>query len=246
MRTVPGILAMTAGVLALCSFSASAANPLRTSRIEATQGKRYSLTKSEGPWMIMVASLRTASPDGTVRDGKTPEQLADELVLELRKKGLPAYVYAWKARTRPSHRRIASGSRADRVLRSAADSGVRARRELWELSDPAAQKTFEIIKAYHPDCMDQGGVSWLKTRRRQGPLGGAFLSINPLLSPEELAQRKDDPLLKSELGRPAFTTRERKAVHTRRRHLCRQELTPISGTAILWRHSGSSRSMTIS
>src|SRR5690606_32141172 len=53
----------------------------------------------------------------------------------------------------------------------------------------------EYIKRYQPKCLQQPGVKYLRTRRRQGPLGAAFLTVNPLLTSEEIQQRQHDPLL---------------------------------------------------
>ena len=46
--------------------------------------------------MIMVASFKTPPPERRTEDGLSPKAAADELVYELRKKGIPAYTYAQK------------------------------------------------------------------------------------------------------------------------------------------------------
>jgi hypothetical protein len=63
------------------------------------------------------------------------------------------------------------------------------------LDDPVAQQTLKWIKKFRPQSLQSDGVSWLATKRRKGPLGGAFLTVNPLLSPEEIAAQQFDPFL---------------------------------------------------
>ena len=62
-------------------------------RIEAVKGKKYRLSKQHGPWMIMVASL-AEPPNYRKHAGISYLEAADRLVYELRRKGLPAYVYS--------------------------------------------------------------------------------------------------------------------------------------------------------
>ena len=57
--------------------------------IEAIRGKDYGLTAKHGPWMIMVTSLWGNTPE----QEQQAEKAAKELVFQLRKKGIPAYVY---------------------------------------------------------------------------------------------------------------------------------------------------------
>ena len=87
-RFVP---AFVAGLVLWSSTSALA--------IEAIRGKEYKLTKRHGPWMIMVASFKEP-PDVRRTEGMTPKEAADELVYELRKKGIPAYTFSQVKRRR--------------------------------------------------------------------------------------------------------------------------------------------------
>src|SRR3990172_2014965 len=91
VRTIPRLawsLSVCAGLLVGLS-QLSEGKP-----IEAVKGKAYSLTKKNGPWMVMVASFHEP-PGDRKSDGMTPEQAANELVYELRKMNIPAYTYAW-------------------------------------------------------------------------------------------------------------------------------------------------------
>lgn len=158
------------------------------------QGKRYQLGKQHGPWMILVASFHTTAPDGKTVKGKTPEQAADELIYELRKSGIPAYVFQ---RT-PENEVISTVDRAGRDdrrknLRRVASTCVIAG-NYPSIDDETAQKTLAWIKKFRPKSLEDG-VVYQPTPGRPGPLSGAFLTINPLLSAEEVAQRRRDPLL---------------------------------------------------
>ena len=69
-----------------------------TSKIEADPAKSYTLDKAHGPWMVMVASFHVAGSNKEEKLGKSPLEAANELVLELRKMKVPAYVYEVKAK----------------------------------------------------------------------------------------------------------------------------------------------------
>lgn len=188
LRHCPQITVLMLLCLSLVAGSAAAAN------IEAVQGKQYKLTNRHGPWMIMVASLYAASPDGTVRDGKTPTQIASELVYELRLRGIPAYTYSMEGID-------GSIQTTDRLGRQEKRKFLTTRGQVCviagnypSLNDPTAQKTLDYVKKLSPKCLGQQGVKLFK-KKQQGPLSGAFLTINPLMSPEEVKARQHDPLL---------------------------------------------------
>jgi hypothetical protein len=164
-------------------------------RIEAVQGKQYNLTKRHGPWMIMVASFHAASRDGQVREGKPPQQIADELVYELRQRQIPAYTFAIS----PDEDAVRT---IDRLGREETRTFLTQQEHISVIAgnypsatDATAQKTLAYIKKLYPDCLQQNGVKYLQTNRRKGPLGGAFLTVNPMLTPEEIKAREQDPLL---------------------------------------------------
>ena len=83
---------MLGGVLALVSLMASPAWADKAEKIDATKGKKYELGQQHGPWMIMVASLSEPAPESRV-EGPSKAEAASCLVLELRKKGIPAYIF---------------------------------------------------------------------------------------------------------------------------------------------------------
>ncbi|MCA9077140.1 MAG: hypothetical protein KDA93_19090 [Planctomycetaceae bacterium] len=177
------------------SLPLTAATNVMAARIEAVPGKEYRLHKQNGPWQIMVASFRPANPDGTVSEGKTPDELAQDLVLELRQKGLPAYTYSQQAIDEKIATRDKLGREETRKLLTSYDQVCVIAGNYESLDTPTAKQTLEWVKKFRPKSLQQPGVSWLETKRKQGPLSRAFLTVNPMLTPEEIAARKHDPLL---------------------------------------------------
>src|SRR5262245_54931630 len=79
-------------VTVACLLPVDQASAAKKGEIEAVQGMQYKLSREHGPWMILVATFREPPPEARTK-GMTPKQAADELVYELRKKGLPAYTF---------------------------------------------------------------------------------------------------------------------------------------------------------
>jgi len=163
-------------------------------RIEADPNKKYTLSKSRGPWMIMAATFHSTGSETDKHEGKTPEQAAQELVLELRQLGLPAYTYTYD----PGQQNVAVQDRTGREerrknLRRVKSTCVVAG-NYGDINDKVAQQTLKWVKSVHPKCLRQG-VVYKPTPGRPGPLSGAFLTVNPMLSAEEVQQRRTDPLL---------------------------------------------------
>jgi len=167
--------------------------PEAHARIEAVQGKKYKLTKRHGPWMIMVASLRDI-PESRRSKGLSAQEAADELVYELRKRGIPAYTFSQEDRIQRFNTldRLGREERRSYAAQRAMISVIAG--NYSDSEDTVAQKTLKYIKKFHPKVITENGV-YKKTPGQPGPLSGAFLTINPLLSPQEVAQRKQDPLI---------------------------------------------------
>ncbi len=181
-------------------------------KIEAVPGKRYKLSKVHGPCMIMVASFRTLRDDGTTSSGRSIQQIADELVLELRQQGLPAYTYLLDAGkpvvTTPT--RDGRGLERRRTLRPVRSVCVIAG-NYKSFDDDLAQRSLAWVKKYDPQCLHhkdvheslKGGAGqsqsgdFQATPGRPRPLSGAFLTFNPLLSPEEIPKPETSLLVKS-------------------------------------------------
>lgn len=178
----------------ICTIILGTISTAFAARIESDPAKQYTLTKNRGPWMISVATFHTTDPKGQTKSGKTQEEAAHELVLELRKMGMPAYVYIHE----PGAERVTV---KDRIGREEVRKNLRRARTVLvlagnynDIKDKLAQDSLKWVKKINPKCLQQG-VSYKPTKGRPTPLSGAFLTVNPLLSPEELPRKTTDPLL---------------------------------------------------
>ena len=183
-------------VLVLCgmfAFMALMATPAWAEKIEAVKGKKYELGKQHGPWMIMVASLSEPPPESRV-DGPNMKEAASSLVYLLRKNNIPAYIFEQKEEILP----LSTYTRGDRVVRrevKAKDNRICVVAGNYESAeDRLAQKSLTWVKGFNPKEFSDHAV-FHPTPGRPGPLSGAFLTINPMLSAEEASQKKMDPLL---------------------------------------------------
>lgn len=201
----------TGVLLAGCCLGLLLSSGAHGARIEAKPGKRYTVTQQNGPWMVMVATFHPS--DGAADEGKTPEQAADALVLELRQNGIPAYVFE----VNPAPQRITAYDAAGRPvqrkpLRRAKSIGVLAG-NYPSVDDATAQRTRDWIKRYDPKCLKEG-VAFRETEHRPTPLASAFLVINPLLDPEDVMNARLDPLLLRLNHRERYSLLENKGKHT--------------------------------
>lgn len=167
---------------------------VHAARIDADPGKKYELTKDRGPWMISVATFHTNDPEGITRVGKSPDEAAHDLIIELRKRGMPAYVYVHE----PDIERV---SVTDHLGREEIRKNLRRVRTVLvlagnynDINDKLAQESLDWIKLLRPKSLEEG-VKFVPTKARPTPLAGAFLTVNPLLSPEEVMSQRRDPLL---------------------------------------------------
>jgi hypothetical protein len=180
-------LTIFSGLLGLMNLSASLAE---AGKIEAIEGKRYTISKQNGPWMIMVATLHEPEDKYKV-EGKSPAQAAQDLVIELRQLGIPAYSF--------------KRDKMENVISTVNRRGVEQNRKYkideeycvvagnyQSCDDKLAQETRDYIKKLKPKCLMDGGI-YHATKDRPSPLRNSFLTVNPLLSPEELALNKHDP-----------------------------------------------------
>lgn len=191
-------LALTVVLMALAVAPSSAAN--RSAGRAETQ---HTLTTKHGPWMIMVASikprvdenLRESNPEKYQKDIAKAYAAADSLVTELRSKGIPAYRFVQKGETE-------NVETFDRLGRQKM-SHVKAQEEricvlagnYESIDDQIAQKTLHWVKDdFDPKSLN-GGL-FMKTPGRPSPLSGAFLTMNPLLSAQDMKRKRRDPLLR--------------------------------------------------
>lgn len=165
--------------------------------VDVTPGRKYRVTNEHGPWMIFVASFKKPGvdrPDNLekgIEDESVARAAAERLVLELRKKGVPAYVFELQKKREEV---MTQNRRGERQLRKtlADDAQISVMAGNYtSLNNDVAVKTLEWIKRFHPESF--GDLARFRvTPGRQGPLAGAFLTINPLLSQEEVAARTVD------------------------------------------------------
>jgi hypothetical protein len=181
-------------VLSILAITMTTASVVSAARIDATKGRRYELSKKHGPWMIMVASLSKPPKERRKKDGLSAQEAADMLVFELRTRGIPAYTFkldSIKGTMQVEDRR---GRQANRIFR-AQEGGVCVLAGNYKyLKDRIAQNTLKWVKSYKPRLWGERAF-YKSSPGQRGPLGGAFLTINPALSPEEVARKKRDPLL---------------------------------------------------
>ena len=197
------LVLLTWQLLAGGGAPASAARPLwqklvPRKQVESDPNVDYTLTKDEGPWLILAASF--SGPEG--------EQQARDLVLEFRGRyRLPAYYYGMTfevGEANPGRGVDSYGSRIKR--RYQRGSSVREHAvlvgEFPSLDDAEAQRTLQQIKTMEPESLTakegESTSQSLATVRQfhsflrekignpdtKGPMGHAFLSRNPLLPKE--------------------------------------------------------------
>ena len=163
-------------------------------KIEAVKGKEYFLTKKHGPWMIMVAVF-SEPPEELKGDGMSPEDAAHSLVHELRQKGIPAYTFWRKKSVESIHTLNRFQQQVEREYELDSEICVLAGNyNSPEAKDELAKRTLAWIKKNKPKCLEEGGI-YKQTPGQPGPLSGAFLTVNPMLSPEEIKKRQKDPEL---------------------------------------------------
>ena len=207
VRTLKGSLVplvLCAG-LVLVSGKESPAKP-----IDAVKGKSYKLTKKHGPWMVMVASFHEPPPERKGQ-GLSPIEAANELVYELRTKHIPAYTFSQEDVIDQIQTPDMRDPQKQRVGEYVAQQGgvcVLAGNYLSADADKA-RETRDFIKKFQPKFLQgdeatagdgllhklKNGGLYRTTPARKGPLAGAFLTINPLLTPDEVKGRNRDPLL---------------------------------------------------
>jgi len=195
----------TLSVIVGCLVAVNAVNSAFA--IEAVRGKNYTLTRQHGPWMIMVASFRDVPKDRR-EEGLSAEEAALELVYELREKGIPAYTYGQDAKVAKIDTVDRLGRDDERVYAAQRDMICVLAGNYKAIDDQEsnpllkgeaskATATLAWVKKFQPKFMqgEKSGAILRQTPGRKGPLSGAFLTINPMLKPEEVASRKADTLI---------------------------------------------------
>ncbi len=188
------------------------ANAPAARKIDADPSQNYELEKIRGPWMISVATFQTTGLGGVSRSGKTQEQAAHELILELRRAGMPAYMYVHNSGKKQVTVTDRIGREEVKSLRKIKTVLVLAG-NYNNIDDKLAQDSLKWIKKLNPKCL-QAGVANTSSKKRPSPLNGAFLTVNPLLSDEEVSRNQRDPLLVKLNGGENYSLAENKGEYT--------------------------------
>lgn len=186
MRTA--LLNMVGAILLTSLLAAPAA------AIENVKGKHYQLTSKHGPWMVMVTSFRNVHDRDLKTEGMTAEQAAAELVYELREQGIPAYTFSQDAVLGEIDTKNRLGRDDHRIYAAQRDMICVLAGNYDSIEDKEGQKTLKRVKRFHPQFLKStrsGAILRLDAAQR-GPLAGAFMTINPLLKPEDVVQRTVD------------------------------------------------------
>ena len=174
------------------------AGPVSAARIDATANRTYRITKQHGPWMIMVASFSERYEKVRV-DGLSPNDAANQLVYALRKRGIPAYTFRMSEANKGNLGKDALG-RTMRTKQPVNNSLSVVAGNYPTVDDSTAQKTRDFLKRLtlkdlNLESWKADGLVFRETPGQSGPFSGAFLTINPLFTQEEVARTKRDPLL---------------------------------------------------
>ena len=164
--------------------SPAAAKP-KQRRVTAIKGKRYALHKAHGPYMIMVTTLRNVKY-AVESDGMSAEDAADEIVYQLRKKGIPAYVY---------HQEEQRNATANTVIRQA-DIAIMAGNFDSPDNRIAEKVLTHIQEKFCPVFLndeDTGAIIAKKSSSK--PFRRAFIIGNPLRSDATMGVAKVDPAI---------------------------------------------------
>jgi len=173
------------------------------------RGKKYTLTKQHGPWMIMVASFAAPPPEART-EGMTPQQAADELVYELRAKGMPAYTYATEDKVDKVETVDRLGEPDTRIFAAQRGNVCVLAGNYPSPADEKAKASLKWVKGIRPKfltggdadrvgmvSLKNGGIyreTFDKDGNPEGPLAGAFFTTNPLLTSEQLRDRNPERL----------------------------------------------------
>ena len=148
----------------------------------------------------MVTSMRDVPEDREYRreGGMSAREAADQLVYEIRRRGIPAYTFTRDERReqietkdrRTGETRLASFiAEQDQIVIFAGN---------YDSTDAKGAKVaLEIIKKYEPSFMNNNssGLVFRRTPGRPKPLARAFMTLNPLLSADDVKNQQRDPLL---------------------------------------------------
>ena len=217
--------ALLVGFLGGCGLPAAAApwdNLISLRSPDANPDQTYPVTENNGPWMILACSF----------SGEGAEKQAKELVYELRKRyKLPAYIHQAKFDLGDATGLGIDKYGKPKVWNYYKQQKRHV--ELEEVAvlvgdyrsqeDPEAKNVLRKIKYAQPECLEvkegktthQSLTGWRmiqrqvyeaigSERKKNGPMGHAFITTNPLLPPDYFAQGDgiDEAILAMNKGVP--------------------------------------------
>lgn len=164
----------------------------KATKANASDPRSFAVDKTRGPWMIMVTSLRGDGPESEANANKA----ALDLVRELRQLKIPA----WTHQQSEEFEDIAAFDRTGQTVRrkvSAQQHRICVLAGQYPtVDDKTAQDTLAWMQKFHPKSLENG--VYKPTPGRPGPLSRAFLTLNPMLTEDEIQEMafRNDPLLR--------------------------------------------------
>jgi hypothetical protein len=159
------------------------------------KGKRYKLGKNHGPWMIMVAAIRDVDDEQRrIEDGMSAWEAADEIVYELRLRGIPAYTYSQDEQMGEIASPSSNEASGRRYIAQQGYISVMAG-NFPRNDDKKAKDALEFIKKkFDPKFLtdSKNGGILPKTPGRPSPFSRAFMTVNPLWEGEVRDVERDD------------------------------------------------------
>ncbi len=199
-----------------CSTAAAAppwSNLISSKSVGADPNQVYTITESNGPWMVMTCSF----------SGNGAEKQANDLVYELRKRyKLPAYVYKAQfdlgqapGRTKPKEGYRWQYNKKDKAKAKAEVDEVAVLVGNYPAADdPRLQEVLHTIKFAKPECLEakegkpthQTLSGWRTliqqvcdtpgtNKKQMGPMSHAFVAANPMLPPDFFSAKGLDPAI---------------------------------------------------
>lgn len=165
-----------------------------SAKIDADKHKVYKLTEKHGPWMIMVTSLGGESPEQKER----AEKAANELVYQLRRKGIPAYIYTQDDEYEELEGYDRMGRKTKRKYKAQNGMIGVVAGNYPSFEDKVAQQTLKFIKRFEPKIkIDDSGKAPTDVTLA---LNKAFLTRNPKVAGDQASKARDPLLLKLNTG----------------------------------------------
>ena len=176
-------LSLTA-VIFLALLGSPADGKAKRKRVEAVKGKQYLLRKEHDPWMIMVTSLRNVDPQLRTEGMSAPEA-ANSIVYELRRKGIPAYVYHQREELDET-----GSYKAKQEYIAVLAGGFDSPDHKW------VKPVLEYIQDFQPEFLKNGDSGAVRRPGQAEPFRTAFVAPNPLRPKSDRGVDDIDPLIR--------------------------------------------------